>query len=563
MTSISPLAAPAQVLIVGAGPSGLILALTLLRNGVPVRIIEKSLSPRIGQRGAGITPRSFELFESLGILDLVMQRSISVPIVKMYKGPEGVEILKEFEMTPTLESTPAIPYMNIRLLGQQSLENIIQTEMKQYNSSIELGVELVSLEQFDDGVQVKLHKRNTENSEFEEEISKYGWIVGADGARGAVRKSLGLTFLGETKVEKFAIGDIKVEGLTDNWHMWGDIGNTLTAIRNTETPGVFNFLVGGSGLLDNPDKVTASQDAVRAFLREQTSNRTDIKFGEVIWSSSYRINIRMADRFSKGRVFVAGDAAHVHSPTGGQGMNTGIQDSFNLGWKLAHVIKGYSSPSLLDTYTEERLPVVAEMLNLTTKILKVSLDKPTNEDVWQRTGNLNQLGVNYRGSSIVVDQYTDSGAGSEARKGHSAYDVEAGGLLRAGYRAPDAPGLVEVKFDNQQSNESTRLYKLLSPTRHTVLVFAEAADIHTTLAAIARYPKELVRTVVILRAKSTNTIQNAACDVFEDRDGHAYETYRSAEGANDIVIIRPDGVIGAVVKDVDWLERYFRTIFVD
>ena len=105
--------------------------------------------------------------------------------------------------------------MNPRLLGQENLEKIIQMEMKKYNCSIELGVELVSLEQFDDRVEVKIHKRNTENSDFEEESSTYKWVVGADGARGVVRKSLGLSFLGETKDEKFVVGDIKVEGLVD------------------------------------------------------------------------------------------------------------------------------------------------------------------------------------------------------------------------------------------------------------------------------------------------------------------------------------------------------------
>ena len=241
-------------------------------------------------------------------------------------------------------------------------------------------------------------------------------------------------------------------------------------------------------------------------------------------------------------------------------MNTGIQDSFNLAWKLANVIKGFSPPSLLETYSEERLPVVAEMLNVTTKILKVSIDKPTSEVGWKRTGNLNQLGVNYRWSSIVVDQSTDFSAGSEARKAHSAYDVEPGGIVRAGDRAPDAPGLVE-----EESSESTRLFKLLSPTHHTALIFAEAAasDIPATLAVIGKYHKDLVRTVV-LRAGTTNTaleLEDAACDVFEDRDGHAYNAYKGAEGANEIVVIRPDGVIGAVVKNVDWLERYFEAIF--
>ena len=246
-------------------------------------------------------------------------------------------------------------------------------------------------------------------------------------------------------------------------------------------------------------------------------------------------------------------------------MNTGIQDSFNLGWKLAHVIKGLSPPSLLDSYTEERLPVVAEMLNLTTKILEVTIAKPNNEAGWRRTGNLNQLGVNYRWSSIVVDQSTDSGAGPNAREAHSAYDVEAGGLLRAGDRAPDAPGLVKVNFDNQKSSESTRLFKLLSPTYHTILIFAETIDVHATTlqAAIARFPKELVRAVVLLRAGTTNMIQDVACDVFEDRDGHAYDAYKGAEGANGIVIIRPDGVTGAIVKDVEWVDRYFRAVFVE
>ena len=245
-------------------------------------------------------------------------------------------------------------------------------------------------------------------------------------------------------------------------------------------------------------------------------------------------------------------------------MNTGIQDSFNLGWKLAHVVKGISPPSLLDTYTEERIPVVAEMLNVTTKILKATIDKPNNEAGWKRTGNLNQLGVNCRWSSIVVDQNTDSDTGPGGREAHSAYDVEAGGVLRAGDRAPDAPGLVKINFDNQKSGESTRLFKLLSPTHHTVLIFAEAADVQATLqATIARFSKEYVRAVVLLRAGTTNMIQDVGCDVFEDRDGHAYDAYKGAEGANGIVIIRPDGVTGAIVKDVGWVERYFEAIFVE
>jgi hypothetical protein len=248
-------------------------------------------------------------------------------------------------------------------------------------------------------------------------------------------------------------------------------------------------------------------------------------------------------------------------------MNTGIQDSFNLGWKLAHVVKGLSPPSLLQTYTEERLPVVEEMLNLTTKILKVTVNEPNAEAGWKRSGNLNQLGINYRWSSIVVDQCTDSDTGPDGRKKHSAYDVEMGGIVRAGDRAPDASGLVQVKksdSDNQKSSESMRLFKLLNPIHHTVLIFADSAvDIHATLAALAKYQKDLLRAVVLLRAGTTSMIPDVACDVFEDCDGHAYHAYRREEGVNEIVIIRPDGVIGAIVRDVDWLERYFKAILIE
>ena len=127
-----------------------------------------------------------------------------------------------------------------------------------------------------------------------------------------------------------------------------------------------------------------------------------------------------------------------------------------------------------------------------------------------------------------------------------------------------APGLVEVTSDNQKSSDSTRLFKLLSPTCHTVLIFAEAADTHTTLAAIEKYHKALLRPVVFLRAGTNNMIKDdAGCDILEDRDGHAYNAYKGAEGTNGIVTIRPDGVIGAIVNDVDWLERYLRGIFID
>ncbi|KAJ3502989.1 hypothetical protein NLJ89_g8635 [Agrocybe chaxingu] len=388
---------------VGAGPSGLVLALSLLRNGVPVRIIEKTTHPRIGQRGAGIMPRSFEVFGFLGIADKVIARGRSLMKLRLWKTPGGVEVIKEMDMHTDTDPTPSIPYPNMRLCGQNNLDTIMQAELKECGVSVEHGVQLDSFEQFSDHVQVQLSKQKIGTEEIEREDASYDYVVGCDGARGIVRKLLGLTFLGQTTEENFVVGDIKLEGLSDDrWNLWSEFSDIFTGIRPTEDKGVFNFIIGGTKF-ENHAEVASNDEVLKSFIEKHTGGRKDMKIKEFITYGHYRTHIRMVNKFGEGRVFVAGDAAHIHSPTGGQGLNTGVQDAFNLGWKLSLVTKGLSPASLLDTYNDERLPVVAEMLNITTGILNATRAAPTG-DAWKRTGALMQLGVNYRWSSIVVDE---------------------------------------------------------------------------------------------------------------------------------------------------------------
>ncbi|KAJ3490071.1 hypothetical protein NLJ89_g11468 [Agrocybe chaxingu] len=356
-----------RILIVGAGPSGLVLALSLLRNGVPVRIIEKTTHPRIGQRGAGIMPRSFEVFGFLGIADKVIARGRPLMKLRHWKMPGGTEVIKEMDMQTDTEPTPSIPYPNMRLCGQNNLDAIMQAELKEYGTSVEHGVRLDSFEQFPDHVQVQLSKPKLGTEEFGHEDAAYDYVVGCDGARSVVRKLLGLTFLGQTTEENFVVGDMKLEGLSDDrLHHWGDLSDILTGIRPTEDKGVFNFIIGGTKF-ENHAEVAANDHVLKRFIEEHTGSRKDIKIKEFITYGHYQTHIRMVNKFGEGRVFVAGDAAHIHSPTGGQGLNTGVQDAFNLGWKLSLVTKGLSPASLLETYNDERLPVVAEMLNITTE----------------------------------------------------------------------------------------------------------------------------------------------------------------------------------------------------
>ncbi|KAF8905056.1 hypothetical protein CPB84DRAFT_1814291 [Gymnopilus junonius] len=484
---MSAITSTPRILIVGSGPSGLIAALTLARNGVPVRVIEKTTTNRIGQRGAGVMPRSLELYEMLGILPQVLQHSVPVPKICMYKMPEGVEVVNEVYVSPPAKPTPARPYLNPRLIGQDNLDKILQAELQKFGVPVELG-------QFEDHVDVELLRHPLEDLSVEPILEKasYRWVVGADGAKGVVRKLLELSFVGET-IEQ----------------------NSWSSIRPTETPGLFNFIAGGAKLVNHAE-ICSSDDNLRQFLKEQTGNREDIKWGAVVCVSHFRVNVHMADQFQKGRVFVAGDAAHVHSLTGGQGMNTGVQDASNLSWKLALVEKGLANQPY-------------------------------------RSGDLHQLNVNYRGSSITVDQ--DVAAHGEPQKKGSSYHIEDGDVVHAGDRAPDASGLIKVGSEQGP----VRLFGLLNPARHTVLIFADKIDYKSTLTNLEKYVKELVRPVIITKAGSEFSTPMA--DVFEDHDGYAHEAYKGPEGTTGIFAIRPDGVVGCRAGNTSGLDEYFEKIF--
>lgn len=280
------------------------------------------------------------------------------------------------------------------------------------------------------------------------------------------------------------------------------------------------------------------------------------------------VNVRMVDRFSKGRVFVAGgmldaryvyssttdirslDAAHCHSPAGAQGMNSSVQDSFNLGWKLSLVSRSLASPTLLDSYTAERLPVIANVLGKTTELLNRNFAQgavAAGGKAWERGPEMYQLNVNYRGSPIVFDELE-----SEMEK-----DVL---RVRAGDRAPDAPGLVAVS----KGVNATQLFDLFKPTRHIALLFPQAElEVAPLVSALAKYPENTVDIVAVLPKGSTLTDESSQWGinlVVLDNSEHAWNTYPTADGAT-VVIVRPDGYIGVVAKSAEGLESYRKIIF--
>jgi len=255
-------------------------------------------------------------------------------------------------------------------------------------------------------------------------------------------------------------------------------------------------------------------------------------------------------------VFVAGDAAHVHSPAGGQGLNSGVQDSFNLAWKLSLVYKGLAPVMLLDSYTTERLPVIAEMLNLTTGSFNQFRSSVSFEAGLRRDKRMDMLGVNYRSSPIVLDEFTQA-------EPVSAYGTLEEGVLVAGDRAPDAPelGLVAAQATRGAETE-TRLFDVFCPVYHTVLLFvpdvAASADV---LEVLKRYPGDVIRPVIVLPQGSEVT-PGAQADVIIDRGGHAFRGYLAVKGKKRVVVVRPDGVVGAMVRGAEGVGAYFANLFV-
>ena len=229
----------------------------------------------------------------------------------------------------------------------------------------------------------------------------------------------------------------------------------------------------------------------------------------------------------------------------------------NLVWKLSLVYKGLSAPALLDSYDSERLPVIAEMLNITTGILARVHGSGGTEHVMHRGQKLTMLGVNYRWSPIVVDEITEAGP-------VNAYRILDESTLVAGDRAPDAPGLTVVKAGAEVSE--TRFFDVFKATYHTVLVFGpDMGSAEDIIGMLSSCPRDIVRLMVVLPQEAVATESSTATsgtDVVVDAAGHAYRAYLTEKGEKKVVVVRPDGVVGAIVRGAEGVKAYIRKIFV-
>ncbi len=330
-----------QVLIVGAGPTGLVLALWLTKLGVAVRIIDRTAEPGTTSRALAVTARTLELYRQMGLADALVDGGHKVPGANFWVSGNRIARLPleriGFGMTP-------FPFMLI--YPQDRHERLLVDRLSDVGVRVERRTELIRFDQNDQCVRATLLR-----PDGSEEVCEATYIAGCDGARSKVRETLGTGFPGGTYHHLFYVADVNASGTAANGEIHVDLDTTdFLAVFPLDNAGRVR-LVGTVHESAIPDQRALSFEDVGKRVIEQL----ELTVNHVNWFSTYHVHHRVAGQFRGGRAFLLGDAAHIHSPVGGQGMNTGIGDAINLSWKLASVLNGGAAEQVLDTYEKERI----------------------------------------------------------------------------------------------------------------------------------------------------------------------------------------------------------------
>lgn len=528
-----------DVLVVGAGPTGLTLAAELAARGVGCRIVEKAPSRSTHSRALVVQPRTLELFRAMGFADdlvAVGQHSLSINLHVRGRRVASVDI-----EDIGLETTP---YPYLLFVSQAETERCLDAHLASLGCQIERPVELTSFK--DDGSAVVAELSGPGGTE----TVRARYLIGCDGAHSAVRRGAGLAFEGDAYPQEFMLADVDCDWEHGHGgvHLFFGRGGVFVGLPMAGEH-AYRFItarhIGKDAPTDDP-----TLEEVVAVGEDITGTR--LPLSNPRWLARFRLHHRGVDRYSKGRVFVAGDAAHIHSPAGGQGMNTGIQDAYNLAWKLAFVVQGQASPSLLDSYHDERHPIGQFLLKFTDRLFRLGSSSnwalaqlralvlprvvPLIFNDRKRRARafrfVSQLAVHYRSSSIAIEPSSTRGLGK---------------LVRAGDRAPDA-----------DLADAGRLFDhICGPGFSVLALVAELADVgsltRTLQEALGPWAIDTRLTFV------TSTAAKVRQHVLYDAHGQAFERYGVRDRA--LFLIRPDGHVATRCAGLDpapisaWFEQ--------
>ncbi|WP_321795770.1 FAD-dependent monooxygenase [Caballeronia sp. J97] len=529
-----------DVLIAGAGPVGLMLAAELRRDGVNVRIIDAHDERVFFVKALGVTARTLEIFEDLGIARDAIDAGVWLT---------GADTFQDGAPVFSAEIPRAgLPYGALSL-AQFETERILEAALARHGGHVEYGATLIDFIEAGDFIDARI-----QDACGESRTVRCRWLVGCDGARSTVRRHLNVAYEGDQYPQTFMLADVDVDWNLPRGRMYrfnasgeGAAGSTTLAalpVRGSARRYRLSMVLLPDDAARHTLNSTPDFDEIRRIMLPILPK--DTRLSSMRWSSVYRVSHRIAQHYSRSRVFLAGDAAHIHPPVGGQGMNTGLQDAHNLAWKLTLASRGLASGTLLDSYEAERRPVGLDVVESTSRALNTVLAHGEIKPAMRET----QLLVGYRGSSpIVVDECADMAAE----------------LPAPGDRAPQAGGLVEAFIGHAQ-----RLHDHLGRGRHTLVGYiddaADAARLAAFAAAVDAWGDVLgtaARAVLIVSPRAANASSfEPAPEAYRTLNDDAGE-FAAAFGAKNGMVwaVRPDGHIGfrsaSCSSDtlIAWLDR--------
>ncbi|MFE4255658.1 FAD-dependent monooxygenase [Streptomyces sp. NPDC056910] len=535
--------ADVDVLVVGAGPVGLTAAAELRRHGVDCRIVDRLAVPNPYAKAIGVLPRTLEVWDAMGLV----RRALDEAVPHL-----GQLVYIDGKPRPRVELTlpPEIPYP-FATLPQYETERLLTEHLAGFGTEVERSTELRSLEMRPHDVEAVLAHAD---GRIERLHARY--VVGCDGAHSLVRKAAGLTFEGDALPEQYMIGDVEVDWelpagysmRSVNLDANGEVDDMLVCIP---MPGVRRYWLsmlrpgaqaegedGSStpdgtalGLGDDQGLDLGQIQAVLDRLSPEVTTASTLR-----WSSTFRTSHRLVDRYRNGRLFVAGDAAHIQPPIGGQGLNTGVQDAHNLAWKLALTVRGLATDDVLESYHSERHPVAQEVVDRTVRHARTVRQAgagPLNNgaDTEMALRRQAQLLVAYPDSPLIQPQAADGTPAAGPAPGD---------------RAPDCRGLL-----SDLAAYPRRLFDLLRTPRHVLLLFAGsdhasgdgAARLEACAAEAHRAAHGLLDAYLVTAAEVPEDARPVGLRPPRVRDaaGEFRDAYAPRDG--EALLIRPDGYL--------------------
>ena len=448
-----------DVLIVGAGPTGLALAVQLIRYGIDFVIVDKREDTTPFSKAIGVQARTLEIYQQIDLADRLIELGLPAKGVRLLEGGE-----QRAEVPLSNLGQGKSPYPFLLIVEQGRHERLLYEFIKSHGHDVRWQTTFDGFSQNDAGVAGTIVNANGEEQPVE---AKY--LVACDGPKSAIRHHLGLTFEGSTLERLFYVADVQIK-----WDFPHDMLTACLAKDQSTAffpmPGEDRYRIVGV-FPEHTDKKEGEIpfDEIEQQIREDSQVELDIY--QVNWFSTYKVHSRRVNKFSEGRCFLAGDAAHIHSPAGAQGMNTGIQDGYNLAWKLAMVLRREADPRLLDTYNEERVEVAKRLLETTDRMFDLLVNPAwllsfIRRNIFPHVANflvgldsvnqfifplISQIGISYRDRSLAED-------------GETEFDVKAGD--RMPYLLVDGKGvydwLTEPRFhlltfsNDRDTDEATR-----------------------------------------------------------------------------------------------------------